>query len=57
MKRAPIHGEIDWKVLMQQTDSDLSRPDAEYEFSNGRRFIERRPGGSLYDPPAIPEPE
>ena len=51
MKRTPLlEGTIDWKILMEQTDADLTRPDVEYEFSNGRKFYEQRPGGSPYDP-------
>jgi len=55
MKRTPILGNIDWRTLMEQVDKDLRKPDVEYEFSNGRKFVEQIPGGSLYAPPVIPE--
>lgn len=54
MKRTPILGTIDWKALMEQTDPDLRKPDIEYQFSNGRTFKEKTPGGTLYDPPPVP---
>ena len=55
MKRVPIYGDVDWKVLMEQTDKDLRKPAVEYEFSNGRKFVEQIPGGGLYTPPVIVE--
>jgi hypothetical protein len=47
---APRTRILDWKSLVQKAwGKDYNKPEKVYEFSNGRTFEEKKPGGP-YDP-------